>query len=150
MEDFGIFCKKLFDAFPLSGDNSPNVSGNAIASAPCRRGTFGTAVGVFTPRQGDAPHGIGTKSPRRQYQRALNDVLQLADIARPGIVDEPVHRFGIDTIDTATDPRGEVISEGPYGEAAEALIVVDVELRQPRAAGTKIAEDLAARGYTGP
>ena len=42
------------------------------------------------------------------------------------------------------------LAEGPYGESAEALIVVDVELRQPRVAGTQIADDLDARGYVGP
>jgi predicted amidohydrolase len=50
----------------------------------------------------------------------------------------------------ATDHRGEVLAVGPYGESAEALVVVDLELRQPRAAGTDIAEDLAGRGYVGP
>jgi predicted amidohydrolase len=50
----------------------------------------------------------------------------------------------------ATDHRGQVIAEGPYGDAAEALIVVDVKLRQPRVRGTQIADDLAARGYVGP
>jgi hypothetical protein len=48
------------------------------------------------------------------------------------------------------DHRREILTEGPYGESAEALIVVDVELRQPRLTGTKIADDLAARGYNGP
>jgi predicted amidohydrolase len=50
----------------------------------------------------------------------------------------------------ATDHRGQVIAEGPYGDAAEALIVVDVALRQPAVRGTQIADDLAARGYVGP
>ena len=50
----------------------------------------------------------------------------------------------------ATNHRGEILAEGPYGESAEALIVIDVELRQLRATGTQIADDLAARGYTGP
>ena len=50
----------------------------------------------------------------------------------------------------ATDHRGERLAEGPYGEASEALIVVEVELRQPRTAGTQIADDLIARGYLGP
>jgi predicted amidohydrolase len=50
----------------------------------------------------------------------------------------------------ATNQRGEIIAEGPYGESAEALIVVEVELRQPQVIGTKIADDLAARGYSGP
>lgn len=50
----------------------------------------------------------------------------------------------------ATNACGEVVARGKYGEAAEELIVVDIELRQPRFQGTQIAEDLAARGYTGP
>jgi predicted amidohydrolase len=50
----------------------------------------------------------------------------------------------------ATDRRGEVLCQGPYGESAETLVVVDIELRQPRASGTQIASDLAARGYVGP
>jgi predicted amidohydrolase len=50
----------------------------------------------------------------------------------------------------ATNNRGETLAAGPYGESAEELIVVDVEPRPLRATGTKIAEDLAARGYAGP
>jgi predicted amidohydrolase len=50
----------------------------------------------------------------------------------------------------ATSDRGETIVTGPYGETAEALIVVDVRLRQPRTKGTQIADELAARGYAGP
>jgi predicted amidohydrolase len=50
----------------------------------------------------------------------------------------------------ATDRYGEVIARGPYGECAEALIKVNVELRMPRVAGTQIADDLATRGYHGP
>jgi hypothetical protein len=50
----------------------------------------------------------------------------------------------------ATNCRGEVIAMGPYGEAAEALVVVDIEPRQVTVSGTKIADHLAVRGYTGP
>jgi hypothetical protein len=50
----------------------------------------------------------------------------------------------------AADNRGEIVAEGPYGESAEALITVDIELRQPNTTGTQIADDLAARGYAGP
>jgi predicted amidohydrolase len=50
----------------------------------------------------------------------------------------------------ATNHRGEVQAEGPYGESAEALILVDVAPRQLRATGTQIAADLATRGYMGP
>lgn len=50
----------------------------------------------------------------------------------------------------ATNTRGEVVGRGKYGESAEELIVVDIELRQPQFLGTRIADDLAARGYVGP
>jgi predicted amidohydrolase len=50
----------------------------------------------------------------------------------------------------ATNNRGEILAQGPFGESAEALIAVDVELRQLRSTGTSIADDLAARGYAGP
>ena len=45
---------------------------------------------------------------------------------------------------------GEVLAEGPYGEAAEALTVVSVETVRPQAKGTAIAKMLEARDYTGP
>jgi predicted amidohydrolase len=50
----------------------------------------------------------------------------------------------------ATNHRGQILAEGPYGDSAEALMVVDVALRQPQVTGTRIADDLAARGYVGP
>ncbi len=50
----------------------------------------------------------------------------------------------------ATNHCGETLAEGPYGESAEALIIVEVEPRQLRATGTKLAKYLAARGYDGP
>lgn len=50
----------------------------------------------------------------------------------------------------ATNNLGKILAEGPYGESAEALIVVDVEPRPLRTTGTQIAGDLEARGYVGP
>ncbi len=50
----------------------------------------------------------------------------------------------------ATNRRGELLAAAPYGEAAEALVVVEVEAREIRAKGTQLADDLAARGYLGP
>jgi predicted amidohydrolase len=50
----------------------------------------------------------------------------------------------------ATDNRGEILAVGPYGEEAEAVIVVDIELREVAAVGTQIADELAERGYLGP
>ena len=50
----------------------------------------------------------------------------------------------------AVGPGGEVLARGPYGEHAEALVVVEVEARPAIGRGTRIAETLEARGYRGP
>lgn len=50
----------------------------------------------------------------------------------------------------AVGPGGQVLAQGPYGEDAQALIVVPVEIRKPAARGTAIADLLATRGYRGP
>ncbi len=47
-------------------------------------------------------------------------------------------------------PAGEVLAKGPYGEAAEELIVVQVNLTTREATGTAIAGMLSAKGYSGP
>ncbi len=50
----------------------------------------------------------------------------------------------------ATSGCGEPVAVGSFGESAEEMIAVEVELRQPHARGTQVAKVLAARGYTGP
>jgi predicted amidohydrolase len=50
----------------------------------------------------------------------------------------------------AVGPGGAVLARGPYGEAAEALVVVRVEPRSSIGQGTQIAPALVARGYHGP
>jgi predicted amidohydrolase len=50
----------------------------------------------------------------------------------------------------AVGPGRTVLARGPYGEAAEVVVCVDVEPRAPVARGTGIAEALRSRGYTGP
>ena len=50
----------------------------------------------------------------------------------------------------AMGPGGQVLAEGPYGHDAEALVVVEVEPRPRIGQGTRIAEALERRGYTGP
>jgi predicted amidohydrolase len=49
----------------------------------------------------------------------------------------------------AVGPAG-VLARGPYGDAAEAVTVVEVEPRPPVGRGTRVAEALRARGYVGP
>ena len=50
----------------------------------------------------------------------------------------------------AVGPDGEVLAEGPYGEEAEALTIVEIEPRPREAQGTRIAAVLKSRGYEGP
>ena len=50
----------------------------------------------------------------------------------------------------AVGPSGDVLLQGPYGEAAEALLNVEVTLRAPIARGSQVAAALASRGYAGP
>ena len=49
----------------------------------------------------------------------------------------------------AVGPTG-ALARGPYGEAAEAMTVVEVQPRPPVGRGTKVAEALRSRGYVGP
>jgi len=50
----------------------------------------------------------------------------------------------------AVGPGGKILAEGPYGESAEALVVVPVEVVPQKATGTAIADLLKERGYEGP
>jgi predicted amidohydrolase len=50
----------------------------------------------------------------------------------------------------AMGPGGVVLAQGPYGEQAEGLVVVQVNSKPPIGRGSEIAEQLAARGYRGP
>lgn len=50
----------------------------------------------------------------------------------------------------AVGPGGKVLVQGPYGEDAEALLVIETEVLPPIAAGTGFAEELRRRGYEGP
>lgn len=50
----------------------------------------------------------------------------------------------------AVGPSGRILAQGPYGDAAEHLIAITVELVDRTATGTTIAEDLARKGYEGP
>jgi len=50
----------------------------------------------------------------------------------------------------AVGPGGKVLAQGPYGEAAESLMIIDVELVASEATGTAIFDMLRAKGYEGP
>ena len=50
----------------------------------------------------------------------------------------------------AVGPGGDVLAWGPYGVDAEALVVVETELRPPVGRGTAVSTVLRDRGYDGP
>jgi predicted amidohydrolase len=50
----------------------------------------------------------------------------------------------------AVGANGVILAQAPYGEDAECLMVVDVELSRRRVTGTSIAEMLCRKGYNGP
>jgi len=50
----------------------------------------------------------------------------------------------------AVGPGGKVLVQGPYGEDAEALLLVETEVLPLIAAGTGFADELRRRGYEGP
>jgi predicted amidohydrolase len=50
----------------------------------------------------------------------------------------------------AVGPGGEIVAQGPYGDNAEALVVVEVQIEQPPATGANFASMLKSRGYVGP
>lgn len=50
----------------------------------------------------------------------------------------------------AVGPGGQVLKQGPYGENAECLMTVPVDLLPRSAVGTEIADMLRNKGYSGP
>jgi predicted amidohydrolase len=50
----------------------------------------------------------------------------------------------------AVGPTGQVLAQGPYGEAAESLLVVEIPPADRQVTGTEIAPMLRRKGYRGP
>jgi len=50
----------------------------------------------------------------------------------------------------AIGPGGNILAQGPYGESAKDLIIVEVKIIQNNIRGTAIAESLKNKGYEGP
>jgi predicted amidohydrolase len=136
----------------ICADNFPNSL--AIGHVLARMG----AQLLFSPSAWavDADHDNVAQPYGERWRRAYGELGRLYDLPVIGVsnvgwlTDGPWKGRKAIGCSLATNHHGEILSEGPYGESAEALIVVDVELRQPRASGTQIADDLAARGYVGP
>jgi predicted amidohydrolase len=136
----------------ICADNFPNSL--AIGHVLARMG----AQIILSPSAWavEAEHDIQVHPFGERWRRAYGELGRLYDLPVIGVssvgwlTDGPWEGRKAVGRSLATNCRGEILVEGPYGESAEALIVVDVELRQPLVTGTKIADDLVARGYAGP
>jgi predicted amidohydrolase len=136
----------------ICADNFPNslVIGHALARMGAQLLLSPSAWAV------EADHDNKVTPYGDLWQRAYRELGRLYDLPVVGVsnvgwlTSGPWKGRKAIGCSLATDHRGEAITVGPYGEAAAALIVVDIELRQPRVVGTKIAEELSARGYAGP
>jgi predicted amidohydrolase len=139
-------------AINVCADNFPNSL--AIAHVLARMG----AQVLLSPSAWavDADHDNQSEKYGARWREAFGELGRLYDLPVVAVsnvgwlTDGPWNGRKAIGCSLATDHRGQILAEGPYGDAAEALLVVDVALRQPAARGTQIADDLAARGYTGP
>jgi len=139
-------------AISICADNFPNslVIGHTLARMGAQLLLSPSAWAV------NADHDNRVDPYGEIWRRAYRELGRLYDLPVIGVsnvgwlIDGPWKGRKAIGCSLATDHHGETLAVGPYGEKAEALLVVDVEPRQPRARGTKIAEELATRGYAGP
>ncbi len=139
-------------AINICADNFPNSL--AIAHVLARMG----AQLLLSPSAWavDADHDNKIEPYGARWREAFGELGRLYDLPAVAVsnvgwlTDGPWKGRKAIGSSLATDCRGQVLAQGPYGETAEALIIVDVPLRQTSIRGTQIAEDLAVRGYVGP
>jgi predicted amidohydrolase len=139
-------------AINICADNFPNslAIGHVLARMGAQLLLSPSAWAV------DADHDNLAKPYGARWRQAYQELGQLYDLPVIGVSNVgwlaggPWKGRKCIGCSLATNHRGDVVAEGPYGESAESLVVVDIELREPKAAGTQIANDLAARGYAGP
>lgn len=136
----------------ICADNFPNslAIGHVLARMGAQLLLSPSAWAVDADHDNSAePYGERWRSAYRELGRLYE--LPVVGVSNVGwLTDGPWRGRKAVGCSLATDNRGEIVAQGPYGEAAEALIIVDVPLRQSRVHGTQIADELAARGYTGP
>lgn len=104
----------------------------------------------------DAGHDNQKQPYGEMWERAYSLLAQLYEISVVGVscvgwIDAGVWA-GKKCIgcSIAVNHKGEVIARGPYGESAEALITVEIEVVPRRVKGTAISEMLKEKGYNNP
>jgi predicted amidohydrolase len=90
------------------------------------------------------------------WRTAYAELTRLYDVNVVGVssvgwlTDGPWQGYKVIGCSLAMGPEGEILAHGPYGADAEALVIVNIEPQAQIGKGTLIAEELSARGYTGP
>jgi len=103
------------------------------------------------------PDHDNVKEPySKTWKKAYTTLARLYDITVVGVsnvgpIDEGVWK-GRRCIgcSLAVGPGGTILAQGPYGESAEELLVIQVEIIPCDIRGTAIADMLADKGYEGP
>jgi predicted amidohydrolase len=136
----------------ICADNFPNslVFGHSLA----RMG----AQLLLSPCAWAMPpeHDNGQEPYGQLWKTAYTPLTQLYDLTVVGVSNVgwlrggPWQGYKCIGCSLAMGPGGVILAEGPYGEAAESLIVVEVEPIERTITGEAIAKMLAAKGYEGP
>ncbi len=103
----------------------------------------------------DADHDNQKQPYGEMWEKTYSFLAQLYDISIIGVSNVGWITAGVWAgkkcigCSLAVNHRGEVIARGPYGEDAEALIIVEIEVLPRKAWGTAISEMLKRKGYYG-
>lgn len=101
----------------------------------------------------DADHDDATERYGALWEAGYTSVARLFDMAVVGVSNVgwltggPWQGRKCIGCSLAVAPGGAILARGPYGHAAEELVVVDLPLVPRSRAGTSISEHLRARGY---
>jgi len=136
----------------ICADNFSNSL--AIGHVLCRMG----AQLILSPSAWavDANHDTSRDPYGKLWRDAYSELTRLYDVSVVGvsnvgwITGGPWKGRKCIGCSLAIGPSGVELAQGPYGENAEAVVPVNVELRSRIGRGTEIADRLAARGYHGP
>ena len=104
----------------------------------------------------DASHDLEAEPYGEKWRRSYGELGRLYNLPVVGVsnvgwvTDGPWKGRKVVGCSLATNTRGEPVARAPAGETSEALVVVDIELRQISTQGTQLIDELASRGYVGP
>jgi predicted amidohydrolase len=136
----------------ICADNFPNslVFGQALAR-------MGAQLLLSPCAWAMPPEHDNTKEPYGElWKTAYTRLTKLYDLTVVGVSNVgwlrggPWQGYKCIGCSLAVGPGGTILAEGPYGDRAEAVLMVEVEPVEPAVTGAAMAKMLVARGYEGP